>query len=88
MPTIHIPIKNGYPADSVINMAETLGRLTKTTVQCTTILEVIASAEVITALKAIAPLAKAKRYKQRGKPDEPDQVESGSSLETELRTAS
>ena len=80
MPTIHIPIKNGYPSDSIINMAETLGRLTKTAVQCKTAIEVTASQEVITALKAIAPMARAKRYKRGGQPVDPDQVEPAGSV--------
>jgi len=76
MPTIHIPLKNGYPPDSIINMAETLGRLTKTAVQCTTAIEVTTSQQVITALQAIAPMAKARRYKRSGQPVVPDQIPS------------
>jgi len=63
MPKISIPIKNGYPVDSIINMAETLAKLTGTAVECQTTLEVTANAAVVKALQAIAPMAKARRNK-------------------------
>lgn len=64
MPKISIPIKNGYSSESVINMAETLGRLTGTAVECQATLEITANEQVIQALKAIAPMARGK-YKKR-----------------------
>lgn len=64
MPKISIPIKNGYPAESVINMAETLAKLTGTAVECRQTVEVTANEAVIKALTAIAPMAKAKRNKR------------------------
>lgn len=63
MPKISIPIKTGYPAESVITMAETLGKLTGTAVECQEILEITANESVIKALVAIAPMAKRKRKK-------------------------
>ncbi len=64
MPKIVIPIKNGYPAQSLVAMAEGLGRLTGTVVECNTAVEITANDAVIKALTAIAPMAKGKRTRK------------------------
>lgn len=72
MPKISIPVKKGYPSESLIEMAETLGRLTQTVVECQVTLEVTAAEPVLEALKALVPMAKAKRgkYARRGQEQE------------------
>jgi hypothetical protein len=65
MPRISIPIKKEYPTASLIEMAETLGRLTQTVVECQVMLEVTAAEPVLKALKELVPMAKAKRGKYR-----------------------
>ena len=71
MPKITIPVRKDYPANSVIDMAETLGRLTNTAVECHAVIEVTANEAVIKALAAIAPLAKGKRGKYSKAPADP-----------------
>ena len=61
MPKISIPIKSGVSSESVVIMAETLGRMTGTVVEVQSTLEITASEPVIKALLAIAPIAKGKR---------------------------
>lgn len=63
MPKVSIPIKKDYPSQSVIDMAETLGRLTGTVVESQVVLEITANEFVIKALQAIAPMAKGKKAK-------------------------
>lgn len=73
MPKISIPIRNGFSSESVINMAETLGKLTGTVVECQSTLEITAAEPVIKALMAIAPMAKGKRKKYRSRVPETEQ---------------
>lgn len=65
MPKISIPIKNGYPAESLISMAEALGKMTNTAVECQAVVEITAADPVIKALAVLAPMAKARKYGNR-----------------------
>jgi hypothetical protein len=65
MPKISIPVKKGYPVESVINMAEKLGEITGTVVECQAVLEVTAAEPVLKALAVLAPMAKTRKYGNR-----------------------
>jgi hypothetical protein len=69
MPKISIPIKSGYLAESVMNMAEQLAKMTGTAVECQAVIEVTAAEPVIKALAVLAPMAK-KKYQKRHEPME------------------
>jgi hypothetical protein len=66
MPKISIPVKKDYPAESVINMAEKLGEMTQTVVECQAMVEITANEAVLKALQVLAPMAK-KKYGKKTK---------------------
>jgi hypothetical protein len=70
MPRISIPVKYGTPVESIIDMANQLGKMTGTVVECQAVLEVTANEAVIEALQILAGMGVSKKrgkYKSRTK---------------------
>lgn len=75
MPTQDFELSASYPVESVIAMAEQIGKLTRTVVVCKPVLKVEAAAPVLKALEALLPLSKKKRKNAAQDVDSPEGVQ-------------